>query len=118
MEYQFESLGPTLRIVVLIFLVAAAIAALGVIAALAALPGQIAVSRKHPQADAINTCGWLGLPTGILWVGAMVWAYLRTPSAGNVGGLQAGSLHGIAEHLTALEKAVTALESAKKGAER
>ena len=24
------------------------------------LPGRIAIARKHPDADAINTMGWLG----------------------------------------------------------
>ncbi len=83
MEYQFESLGPTVRIVVLIFLIVFALIALGVVVLIAALPGQIARSRHHPQADAINVCGWLGLPTGILWVVAMVWAFLRTNPSGS-----------------------------------
>jgi hypothetical protein len=28
--------------------------------ALALLPGRIARARRHPQADAINVCGWWG----------------------------------------------------------
>ncbi len=72
MEYQFESLGPTLRIVVLFALIIFALLALGVVVLIAALPGRIAKSCNHPQAAAINICGWLGLPTGILWVLAMV----------------------------------------------
>lgn len=118
MEYQFESIGSALRIVVLVFMIAAAIAGLGLIVVLAALPGQIAGSRRHPQTDAINTCGWLGLPTGILWVVAIVWAYYRNPSTGQTAKPESASLEVIAEQLTGLEKAVAALESANNGAKR
>ena len=42
------------------------------------LPGKIARSRHHPQADAINICGWLGaLTLGILSPIAYIWAYTR-----------------------------------------
>lgn len=74
MEYQFESLGPTLRIVVLLFLLLFAVVLLALVVFLAALPGLLAKKHGHPQAWAVNVCGWLGLPTGILWVVAMVWA--------------------------------------------
>jgi len=40
------------------------------------LPGRIAKSRNHPQADAITVCGWCGAITmGILSPIAFVWAY-------------------------------------------
>ncbi len=40
------------------------------------MPGHIARSRAHPQAEAITVCGWLGMFTfGILWIVAIVWAY-------------------------------------------
>jgi hypothetical protein len=81
MEYAFESLGPTLRYVVLVFMLFFAVSALIVIVLLAALPGQVAKRTGHPQANAINVCGWLGLPTGVLWVVAMVWPFTRRPSA-------------------------------------
>jgi len=45
---------------------------------LAALPGRIALERGHPQAEAINVCGWLALITLFAtWPIALVWAYLR-----------------------------------------
>jgi len=56
---------------------------LGVIGAailleLGGLPGQKARERGHPQADAINVLGWLGLLLGGAgWAVAMVWAYTR-----------------------------------------
>ena len=43
---------------------------------LAALPGQKAVERGHPQAEAINVLGWVGLLLGVApWLVALVWAY-------------------------------------------
>lgn len=54
-------------------------------AALAIMPGRIARSRNHPQADAISVCGWMGLLTlGILLPLAYIWAYTR--SAGSTEG--------------------------------
>lgn len=43
---------------------------------LAPLPGSIAKSRNHPNAEAINMLGWLGmLFGGVLWIIALVWAH-------------------------------------------
>lgn len=40
------------------------------------LPGKIARSRNHPQADAIAVCGWWGVLTmGLLVPIAFIWAY-------------------------------------------
>jgi uncharacterized membrane protein len=42
------------------------------------IPGNIAKNRGHPQADAINVLGWIGLVTlGLAWPIALVWAYTR-----------------------------------------
>lgn len=42
------------------------------------LPGKIATKRHHPQADAINVCGWFGVLTmGLLWPLAIIWAYTK-----------------------------------------
>lgn len=39
-------------------------------------PGRIARKRNHPQADAINVCGWFGVITmGLLIPLAFIWAY-------------------------------------------
>ena len=47
--------------------------------ALAAIPGKKVRERGHPQADAINILGWIGLLMGFApWVGALVWAYTRS----------------------------------------
>ena len=57
----------------------------GVIISLAALPGKTARERNHPQADAINVAGWLGLifTLGVIWVIAMVWSRM-VPAGGGV----------------------------------
>lgn len=45
---------------------------------LAAIPGNKARERGHPQADAINVLGWIGLLLGVIpWVVALVWAYMK-----------------------------------------
>jgi len=49
---------------------------------LAALPGQKAIERGHPQAEAINILGWIGLLLGIApWLVALVWAYTKPAAA-------------------------------------
>lgn len=55
-------------------------------AKLAALPGQTAIERGHPQAEAINVLGWIGLLLGVApWLVALVWSYMQPV------GLQHGS---------------------------
>jgi hypothetical protein len=51
---------------------------------LAKMPGETARERNHPQADAINVLGWVGLLLGIApWLIALVWAYTRADSTQN-----------------------------------
>jgi len=64
-----------LALVVLGVLVAAAIA---LVVVLGRMPGKIARSREHPQADAVGVLGWIGVVTlGLAWPVALVWAYTR-----------------------------------------
>jgi multisubunit Na+/H+ antiporter MnhB subunit len=45
---------------------------------LAKIPGDKARERGHPQADAINVLGWIGLLLGLApWVVALVWAHMK-----------------------------------------
>lgn len=74
-DYPFISLGEPFRWFALALLFIFAIAALAVLVYLAGLPGRIAKKRRHPQVSAVNLCGWLGLPTGILWVLALIWSF-------------------------------------------
>ncbi len=51
-------------------------AAVVIIVGLGLLPGAIARKRGHPQTDAVNVAGWLGVATlGILWPLALIWAF-------------------------------------------
>jgi len=48
---------------------------------LGSFPGKKARERGHPQADAINVLGWIGLLLGVApWLVALVWAYTRPPN--------------------------------------
>lgn len=49
---------------------------------LAAMPGEIARERNHPNARAINLLGWIGLLLGLApWLVALIWANLHVPGA-------------------------------------
>ena len=41
------------------------------------LPGKIAESRGHPQAEAIRICSLLGLIIFPFWMFALLWAYMK-----------------------------------------
>jgi len=52
------------------------ITAIVVFAVLGTLPGRVAHTRNHPQAEAVAVGGWLGmLFGGVLWPIVMIWAY-------------------------------------------
>ena len=67
-----------LDIFALIVLIVLLVAVIAIWAILGMLPGKIARSRNHPQADAINMCGWWGAVTmGLLSPVAYIWAYTK-----------------------------------------
>ncbi len=68
MDYPYESLGPFLHGLSLVFLLLFCLLGIAAFVGLADLPGQIAQRRGHPQAQAVRVCGWLGLPTFFFWV--------------------------------------------------
>jgi hypothetical protein len=44
------------------------------------LPGHIAKTRGHPQAQAVTVAGWVTLICGFaLWPVALIWAYVDIP---------------------------------------
>ncbi len=61
------------------------IASIAVVVALCKVPGNIAKENNHPQADAINIAGWLGLlfSFGIIWILAIVWAKMTPINSEN-----------------------------------
>ena len=67
------------------------------------LPGNIAKKRGHPQADAINVLGWIGVITlGLAWPFALVWAFSRTAEQQD---------QYISERVAALESELAALKT-------
>ena len=104
MGFAFAPLGPTLHWLALVFIFAFLLIGLAIVIVLAALPGQIAARRGHPQAEAINICGWVGLPTGFFWVAALVWAYLNPREDIDATGR-------LADHVARLETAVALIEA-------
>jgi hypothetical protein len=54
---------------------------MGILAAivlLLGLPGRIAVSRKHPDAEAVTLLGWFGGFAVLPWMQALIWAFKPT----------------------------------------
>jgi hypothetical protein len=79
LEEQGMTMLDIFALIVLLVLLATAIAAWAV---LGMLPGRIARSRNHPQADAITVCGWWGVITlGLLCPLAFIWAYTKPTQA-------------------------------------
>jgi uncharacterized protein DUF3302 len=64
----------------LTFLAILALVAAGLMVAvfILGLPGRIAIARNHPDADAINTMGWLGFMAVVPWMQAFMWAFKPT----------------------------------------
>jgi len=120
MDYAYESFGPVLEIVALVGLFIFLAVTGGALILVAKLPGKIAQQRGHPQADAINVAGWVGLPTGILWAVALVWAFVRTrevdpssndPSSSDTGNRISPQIKKLSQQIQNLEQAVTRLET-------
>ncbi len=76
---DWRNLMTILDVFSLLVLTVIVLTVLAVIVFLAILPGKVAVTRNHPQADAVRVAGWVGiLAGGILWPFAIVWAYYQT----------------------------------------
>ena len=68
-----------LDIFALIVLLVVILTLVGGWVALGLLPGRIAAKRKHPQTEAINICGIMGIVTmGLLLPFAYIWAYTKS----------------------------------------
>lgn len=84
------------------------------------IPGKVARKRNHPWPDAVNTAGWIGLATGVLWPLALVWAFFPFPSP-NGGVADSTSamddVDQLQKRLAALEATVAKLPSKSKGAD-
>ena len=61
-----------------VILVVLGLLGLWIFVELGSLPGKKAAQRNHPQAEAINILGWLGLLFGgVGWMLALVWAHSK-----------------------------------------
>jgi hypothetical protein len=56
----------------------AAIAVLVILVWMAGLPGQIAIARKHPDAEAVRVMGYAGFLAVVPWIQAFIWAFKPT----------------------------------------
>jgi hypothetical protein len=109
-EFKLQAFGPFLHWLTLIVLCIMPVLLAYLIYRLGSLPGEIARSRNHPQADAISVCGWMGVITLVLWPLALIWAYLK-PDKPLTGGSAAeaerqamiGALYEARQRLAALE---------------
>ena len=64
-------------LIVIAILIAATI---WLIVVFGSIPGNIAKKRGHPQTEAIQALGWIGIITlGVSWFIAIVWAYTNPP---------------------------------------
>jgi hypothetical protein len=111
MHFSLQGAGPFLHWLTLVILFVLPILLAYVVYRLLSLPGEIARSRGHPQAEAINICGWMGIITLVSWPVAMVWAYLRSdrPMGSDAG--PASGDPSIAVKLQEASKRLAALES-------
>ena len=53
-------------------------AGLGVAVFVLGLPGRIAISRNHPEAEAVYLMGWIGFLAVVPWIQALGWAFKPT----------------------------------------
>lgn len=59
-------------------IMAAAISILIILLWIAGLPGKIAISRKHPDAEAVKVMGYAGFLAVVPWINAFIWAFKPT----------------------------------------
>jgi hypothetical protein len=59
-------------------LVVAGVAGLVIFVWIAGLPGQIAIARKHPDAEAVRIMGYAGFLPVYPWLQAFIWAFKPT----------------------------------------
>lgn len=76
MGFKMQVMAPFLHWLTLGVLILMPVVIGFVLFKLGGMPGAIARARRHPQADAIAVCGWMGLITLVMWPVAMVWAHL------------------------------------------
>lgn len=112
MGFSLQWLGPFLHWLTLAVLFVMPVLLAYVLYKLGSLPGAIARARGHPQADAVNACGWMGIITIVLWPVAMVWAHLSPARQGSVSALSDSNINLLVEKLQQASQRLAALENA------
>jgi hypothetical protein len=110
MAFTLQGFGPFLHWMTLGILCVLPVVLGVVLYKLGGLPGSIAAARGHPQAAAINICGWMGLITLVLWPIAMVWAHLNRSSAAE-GAIPAQSVQSVSGRLQLASQRLAAIEA-------
>jgi hypothetical protein len=111
MGFTLKGLGPFLQWLTLVILCVLPVLVAYALYKLGELPGAIARERNHPQAEAINICGWMGSITIVLWPVAMVWAYLSTAQADESTKLSQNDANAIVGALQQASRRVAVVES-------
>lgn len=110
MGFTLQGFGPFLHWLTLGILCVLPVLAAFILYKLGGLPGSIARARGHPQAEAINVCGWMGIITVVLWPIAMVWAYLSPEKSGDPHSLSQNDVNALVGKLQQASRRVEALE--------
>ena len=76
MTFTMQGVGPFLHWLTLAILCVMPVLGAFILYKLGGLHGAVAKARNHPQAEAINISGWMGIITLVLWPIAMVWAHM------------------------------------------
>lgn len=82
-DYHLKGLIDMLEYIALALLIFVGLTLFYGIIALHDIPYEIAVSREHPQQDAIHVAGWVSLFTlHVIWPFLWIWAMLYKPDRG------------------------------------
>jgi hypothetical protein len=111
MPFTMQGAGPILHWFTLVILLVMPVIGAIVLYKLGGLPGSIAASRGHPQATAINVCGWMGVVTLVLWPLALVWAHMAPRGTANAGSVGADDATTLLDDLRKATQRLVAIES-------
>jgi len=98
----------------LILLISAAVT---VLVLMAGLPGKIAISRNHPDAEAVKMMGWAGFLAVVPWIQAFIWAFKPTDII-DIRRFPAEERESIAKEIARLRGETPPAETSEKPAEK
>jgi len=111
MEFTLQGAGPFLHWFTLGILFVIPVLMGLIVYKLGSLPGEIATARKHPQAEAIGICGWMGIITIVLWPIAMVWAHLKPTGPAAAVGVSEANVQSMFSTLRQASQRLAAVEA-------